>query len=229
MQITRLIFILPALLAFYTVGHAQFQEKSVEETFALPSGKKARLELKFARQIIVHTWERDELKLKKNFTFSDPELMDIHIMETIDQNDELRIQTGFAEREHRQEGYSCWSCDEQNPNRDCICFSVSYEIWLPEDATLDLETISGDIEMRGFRGPARVKSISGYLDVGLPGRAPAQLSFKSVTGEIYTDFDDITLDERSTSYSKRLNSPLNGGGPMLQLETVSGDIFFRKI
>ena len=228
MKITRLLILLPALCFGSSLLFGQYQQKSVEETYALPARKKAKLELKFARNITVHTWDRRELKLQKHFTFSDPELLDIHLMEVVESDAELTIRTGFAEREQKQQGYSCWSCHEDNEGRDCICFSVSYEVWLPGDAELDLETISGDVEMRGFTGPARVKSISGFLDVGLPGQAPAQLSFKSVTGEIYTDFD-ISLDDKSSSYSKRLNRSLNGGGPILSLETVSGDIFFRKI
>jgi len=55
------------------------------------------------------------------------------------------------------------------------------------------------------------------------------LKFRSVTGEIYTDFD-IELDENSSAYAKKLSTEINGGGAqLLSLETVSGDIFFRKI
>ena len=58
------------------------------------------------------------------------------------------------------------------------------------------------------------------------------LSVSAGTGEksnavAYTDFD-LSLDKKSTAFSKRLNTAINGGGPLIALETISGDIFLRK-
>ena len=70
---------------------------------------------------------------------------------------------------------------------------------------------------------------SGYVDVSLAAIHQTRLKFRSVTGEIYTDFD-IELDENSSAYAKKLSTDINGGGDrLLSLETVSGNIFFRKI
>jgi hypothetical protein len=60
-----------------------------------------------------------------------------------------------------------------------------------------------------------------------PASKKANLNFKSVTGEIYSDFE-VKRDGKSTSYSKHLNAPLSGGGNRVALKKVSGDIFFRK-
>ena len=43
----------------------------------------------------------------------------------------------------------------------------------------------------------------------------------------YTDFD-INKKGNLTKYSKDIKTQLNGGGPDLELETINGDIFFRK-
>ena len=92
---------------------------------------------------------------------------------------------------------------------------------------MELNSISGGIEIKGYRGAIRAKSISGFVDFSSPSSQGLDVAFKSVTGEIYTDFD-MKLDEGSTAWSKRLNRSVNGGGKKIALETVSGDIFFRK-
>jgi len=92
---------------------------------------------------------------------------------------------------------------------------------------IELNSISGGIEIKGYQGAIKAKSISGYVDFASAESTGLDLAFKSVTGEIFTDYE-LKLDENSTSWSKRLNRSLNGGGKKVSLETVSGDIYFRK-
>ena len=112
-------------------------------------------------------------------------------------------------------------------NIDCYCLRIDYEITLPAGTSLALETISGDIEIRGHNGPLRAKTISGFVDIDRLLSTAADLEFKSVTGEIYTDFD-IKLNDNSSAYSKKVAASLNGGGSSVKAESVSGDIYFRK-
>jgi hypothetical protein len=216
------------LLCLAIPAAAQYSIRTIENTYELPAGKRVDLNLKFAEMVMVGTWEGAGINLKTIIKRSDPDMDEIHQMTVQRTGDALRIETDYKMDESVWQDYRCWSCDESSAEKNCICFSVSYEIQLPADADLRLETISGDLEINGLRGPLRAKSISGFVDVSLSPRAASDLRFKSVTGEIYTDFD-IQLDENSTAYSKRLNTRLNGGGPLISLETVSGDIFFRKI
>lgn len=220
-KITLLFLFLSAALT------AQITERIIENTYDLPAGKKVILDFKFAKMVTVKTWDRNALGLKTILRRSDESMDDIHRMTVRENDNSLRINTTYDMDENRWGEYRCWDCDEGR-SEACICFSVSYEVLLPADADLELETISGDFEIRGLNGPVRAKSISGFVDFGLPEKADVDLRFRSVTGEIYTDFELISLDDSSTPYSKRLTSSLNGGGPLIALETVSGNIFFRK-
>ena len=207
---------------------AQYIEKMLEQTYKLPPNKKVDLNLKFAKTITVQNWSRDELGLKVFLQLSDPALEKVHRLSVEEQGDLLRVQTDYDLEAFKEKGEDqCWTCDEAR-NDDCICVSVRYEIHLPADAALSLETISGDIEIRGLQGSVKAKSISGFLDLGLPGDLASDLRFKSVTGEIYTDFD-LKLDQGSSPYSKKMNTEINGGGDLISLETVSGNIYFRKL
>lgn len=223
----RYCFLLIGILVFQ-IGSLNAQiEKIQDDNFKLPANKKVKLNLKFARNIKVNTWSKKELGLKTYLKMSEAEFEKIHIKEVLEQDDRLVINTDYENmRSHGK--YNCWSCDNDEYNgKECVCFETRYEILLPSDANLSLETISGNIEIKGLTGKIRAKSISGFVDVGLKPNTKSNLRFKSVTGEIYTDFN-IELDKNSSSYSKKLNTRINGGGDLVSLETVSGDIFFRK-
>lgn len=219
------------VLSFFAIAAiAQFPTKVLEDSYSLPAGKAVDLNLKFAREIKVNTWNRNELGIKTILTLSDASLQKYYTSEVREGSDALHIETGYAfdEKMKNNKNFECWNCNDEDGRPGCICLEVSYELMLPADARLTLETISGDIEIRGLNGPIRAKSISGFVDVALSARNQSSLRFRSVTGEIYSDFD-VELDKNSTSYSKRLTTSINGGGAEISLETVSGDIFFRKM
>lgn len=224
--ITTIVMIF--VLSFATAQN--YYETTFNNSYKLPANKKVSMNLKFARDIKVSVGSGNEVQLKTYLKATDEEISKMHIFEIAEDGEALQINTDykFPKNEIRKQN-NCWSCDnESGDGRKCLCLQARYEVIVPAGASIRLETISGDIEIKGLPNELYAKSISGFLDVALQSNAKADLNFKSVTGEIYTDFDNIKLDSKSTSYSKRLNAPLNGGGSKISLETVSGDIFFRK-
>lgn len=206
------------------------QVKETSQEFSLPASKKVELNLKFGNSIVVKPSSNSKLVLHTKITYSLPELVDIHEIDVDAGSDKLDIETdyNFDDLKNHDE-YHCWSCDIKSmATGKCVCLEVNYVVELPAKAILSLETISGDIELLGIDANVRAKSISGFVDLSLSQKAGASLLFKTVTGEIYTDFE-IDLTKNSTSYAKRVDTNLNGGGAEITLETVSGDIFFRKI
>ncbi|MBK7872742.1 MAG: DUF4097 family beta strand repeat protein [Saprospiraceae bacterium] len=246
-------YILITILCFCAISFTTAQdyyETTLNNTYKLPSSKRASLNLKFASDIKVSIGNSNELQLKAYIKATNEEIAKMHVTKAEEGSELLQINTdyNFPKDDNRKRN-QCWSCDNKSwDGRECLCLEVRYEVIVPKDVSLDLETIScdikvndltksmslktisGDVEtqLNDLTGDIYLKSISGAVDIAMKPSAKADLSFKSVTGEIYTDFDNIKLDGKSTSYSKKLNSSLNGGGPKVTLETVSGDIFFRK-
>lgn len=205
-------------------------EQTLDNAYKLPASKKVSLNLKFARDIKVSVGSGNEVQLKSYVKATNEEIAKVHTIEVEAGSDQLRINTDYKfPKEDNRKRNQCWSCDDKNwEGQTCLCLEVRYELIVPSGASLSLETISGDIEITGLPSELVAKSISGFVDLSLQSNAKADLNFKSVTGEIYSDFD-VKLDGKSTSYSKRLSAPINGGGARVALETVSGDIFFRKV
>jgi len=213
----------------FSIGLVAQEEKLIEQNFALPQGKKLDLELKFGSDIMIDTWDKTEVNFKAIISYNEPGIEQVHTMDVYETDNFLSITTDYDFDAHEP---SNWNCNQHNRNyynKDRYCIKVRYELTLPVNAKVRLETIAGNIEVKDFRGEMKAKSISGYVDVSLAATHQTRLKFRSVTGEIYTDFD-IELADNSSAYAKKLSTEINGGGEhLLSLETVSGDIFFRKI
>lgn len=223
--------ILTIILIFSAVlfTNAQdYYQTTLNNTYKLPASKKVSLNLKFARDIKVNIGG-NEVQLKTFLKATNEEIAKVHIIDVEESSDQLRVDTDYKfPKDDNRKRNQCWNCDGKSwDGRECLCLEVRYELIVPSSVSLTLETISGDIEIKGLPNEIYAKSISGFVDLSLNSSAKADLNFKSVTGEIYSDFD-VKLDGKSTSYSKRLSAPINGGGARVALETVSGDIFFRK-
>lgn len=96
-------------------------------------------------------------------------------------------------------------------------------------------SVSGDITVRftGMRPePSSISLVSGDLDVTMPAASKANLALRSISGEIYTDFD-LNLGKGPENMTRiggqTISGNINGGGgATLSLKTISGDIFVRK-
>ena len=95
-------------------------------------------------------------------------------------------------------------------------------------------TISGDILVRFAPlrpGPSSISTVSGDVDVSLPANTRATLKLRSISGEVYTDFDmnlGKVQDEMRHIGGQVVDGSINGGGTAMSLKTVSGDVYVRK-
>ncbi|WP_151088301.1 DUF4097 family beta strand repeat-containing protein [Hymenobacter baengnokdamensis] len=114
---------------------------------------------------------------------------------------------------------------------------------------LTAKTVSGDLLLSSLAGPVTVRSVSGdvklsnlsssaveaitvsgNVDLSWPPAQGADLSLKSITGEVYADPAVTFSNLKAHSYvGYELHGSYGSGtGPLVKLESVSGDVFFRK-
>jgi DUF4097 and DUF4098 domain-containing protein YvlB len=72
-----------------------------------------------------------------------------------------------------------------------------------------------------------VKTISGYIDLAIPASQNADIAFSTISGTIYTNHT-LSVSKNHTGIPSVIKEKLNSGGLPISLETISGDIFFRK-
>ena len=96
-------------------------------------------------------------------------------------------------------------------------FRVDFDITVPREAAVDAQTVSGDLEVRGTRGPSRIESVSG--DVGIAD-VQGPLRIKSVSGDVQaTDYVGVV---EGSSVSGDVE--IRGRARSVEFHTVSGDL-----
>lgn len=97
--------------------------------------------------------------------------------------------------------------------------SADLEIHAPGGSTLEVTTVSADIETRGITGPMRLKTVSGNIDAAGVG---GDTEMKSVSGDQRLAGGAKPIDVRSTSVSGNVTIVDVSGS--LEAVTVSGDL-----
>lgn len=203
-----------------------------EKTAPVNANEKVSFDLDIANQVIIKTWDKREAYLKATVNINDNSDNDKYRLSVeelsgtvkfeaeIEDMDKIRRTTTTSER-----GVIVRDDDR------CIHIEIDYEIYLPENISLDLETISGDIEIFGQEGPMKIKTISGFIDIAIPEDLDADFEMETITGEM---FSDLNIDIEGEMENMRffpggdVEATLNRGGNLFRLETISGDIYLRK-
>jgi lia operon protein LiaG len=98
---------------------------------------------------------------------------------------------------------------------------------------LVVSTISGDIDVSFSElskdKPVSLAAISGEIDITIPSKSGVDLEMKTITGNLYSDFDFSAPDKGIKQVGgSKITSKLNGGGSSLKITNISGNIFLRK-
>lgn len=79
--------------------------------------------------------------------------------------------------------------------------------------------------------PSSINVVSSDVDITLPKNTKANLKMKSISGEIYTNFELEYEDKeglRRMGGGNEIKSKINGGGVSLDLKSISGNVYLRK-
>lgn len=227
-------------VALMTGARPAAAQKIIEKTAAVAAGQPVVLELKFANAIRIRPATDQQLHLRATVNINQNRLNDalqltlsqtaggVTVAADLDKKALEAAQPGDCPTNGSDFVYSG---SGRHGNRAPVCTDINYDIALPPGADLRVNTISGDIEVVGLTGPLQAKTISGNVDVSWPPAKGAALALKTITGEVYTD-QEVAFENREEHpiVGYQLRGALAGGnGPMLKLESISGDVFFRKL
>jgi DUF4097 and DUF4098 domain-containing protein YvlB len=113
-------------------------------------------------------------------------------VETASQPKEVSMKTDFDQeliKQGKRENCQGNHYTQYNKDGNMVCSQIDYEVFLPHQATLKVETISGNIHIQDADDAVYAKSISGFVDMNWSGSKGANVSMKSITGELYSDLD----------------------------------------
>lgn len=210
----------------------------IEKSAPVGAGQSVALELKFASSIRVRPATDGQLRVRATVSINQNKLNDafsmrlteagstVTVAADLDKNRLAQAQPGDCPDSTSHSYYGDWKKGRPAP----VCADLTYDVTLPAGTALRITTIDGNIDVQGLTGELQAKSISGFVDVSWPAARGASVALKTISGEVYTDQD--------VAFSNRRDNPIvgyevkgtlaGGSGPALRLESISGDVFFRR-
>ncbi|GAB3722853.1 DUF4097 family beta strand repeat-containing protein [Spirosoma lituiforme] len=213
-----------------------FGQKIIEKTLPVASGQLVNLNLKFADSIRVRYWDKPTALVRIAVTINGDKLNDALLVTSGSTTDEVSLQTDFDQELIKQGKPE--DCPNQrhawNNGRDgvryTLCSEINYQVFLPRQARLNLETINGNIDIQGATASVSAKTISGFVDMNWPKAKGADVAMKTITGEVYSNLsiDFKGKKEKNPIVGYLLEGTLHGGGPAVRLESISNNIYLRE-
>lgn len=199
------------LLAF--VAAPALADQKFEEKFdkTLPLAKTGKLTLSnISGQIEILTWKEAQVKieaLKVSKASSLEKAKENAAKVTIDVTGAADLVSVETQYPKRTGGF--WGGDSIN-------VSVDYKVWIPEQAAVELKSVSGDVHVAPIAGAAKVKCVSGNVELG--GAAGADIDL--VSGDL------ILAKIAGDVYIKAVSGNIEASGVngSVKVEAVSGDI-----
>ena len=209
-------------------------QKQVEESISLKKTDEITMKFDFAENIELKTWNKDEVYVKVSVNINDNQDNDKFSIKVERSSNEVRIEEKISDMKSIQGKRVLYDEEGNKVITNChVSMDLFYEIYLPANANIKLETISGNIEGRSLLGELDLNTISGDIDLSLANNTRANLEFSTISGEMYSDYDFPAKSKKGKykHHFAKMNfeHELNGGGRDVQLKTISGNIYFRKL
>jgi hypothetical protein len=203
--------------------------KTLSETFKKQMTFQAGNLLSLTNQngdVQISTWNRNEIEIiayKKVRASSSEEaekMMQYLQIKIYEHEDEIEIETKHPSRNGRSGGFFDWLFGRGNGNS----YSVEYEIKIPENADLNIQTTNGNINVASITGRLRLETTNGIIRAD---EITGLLRCHTTNGDIKVAIRKITREDemhfKTTNGSIRLYLPEEFAG-YVDLNTTNGNI-----
>lgn len=195
---------------------AQLQAQQIIEKHINFSGKESiSLKIQIADSINILTWNKNEVYVKASVNINDNKDNEGYQTSFDETGNSVSVNASFKENYFR------------GKNNCCNESEIYWQIYVPDKTRFMVESINANITISGQTTEMKVKSISGYIDLAVPASRQADVEFSTISGRMYSNHN-LALNKKHEGMPSKIYDKLNNGGPPIKLETISGDIYFRK-
>lgn len=247
----RYLFFIGLLLTFSNLT----AQKKVTKTVKSKNVENVYVHLKFANNIVVKNWNKNEIYVEATVNLDENKHNDYFSLKTDNVGGLLKINSDYGDYFKKYRSYYSHKHphkhddkDDKKEDDDYHTHShsniVNYVIYVPKKTELKVKSISGNVETENYAGilnldlisgnitvkkhskDMRLKTISGDIDIFV---SDAKFEAKTLTGGIYSDLDIDFNKNKKKGYGSKIVATIKKGTASLKLNTISGDIFLRKI
>jgi hypothetical protein len=220
------------LIALLCIGSlATRAQKIIEKHIPFSPKNFVSMNFQISDSIHIITWKKDEVYIRSSIDVNDNQNNDDYKM-VFDEtgstvNVSAKLETDNIRRSRKDSG-------NHDENCCCCCNNVRtkifHEVYVPENVDFSVETINGNIIIAGNTAEIRARSISGFIDLAIAPDRKAEVKMHTITGTMYSNIDLLPASRHIKQVGGgSISAELNGGGSKsIDLQTISGNIFFRK-
>jgi hypothetical protein len=202
------------IIGMLCYGTIQAQQK-IEKHLNFSGKTDVELSIQIADSINIMPWNKNEVYVEASVNINDNTDNEAYLTSFEETGNCVKVNARFKENYFKEKKDCCNKSD------------IWWRVYIPEHSNVSVETINADMTVRGETGKMNLKSISGFIDMAIPEKRSANLDFSTISGTIYSDLD-LKPENTRSGVPVKIRDKLNNGGPEIKLETISGDIFFRK-
>ncbi len=202
------------------------------------------VEVKFANQIEVKTWDQSKVYFKADITTKDGKFLDKYEL-NIDEGSNIISIVSKAES-YFKAYHDDWN--KRNPNKkeryyfnSENMYTFNYVLYVPQNAKFKISSINGDLKSDIIEGEFEADLINGNIDIAkysgnldlstINGEIDlkmvnAKLSAETIHGDIYAD-EKLKFTSANRYVGQKIAGVLGTGSNRLQLNTINGNMYLR--
>lgn len=217
-------------------------QKIIEKNFNY-SGQTIELDVKFAHQIEVKTWDKSTIYFKADITTEDGKFIDLYKLDIDESSSSLLIASDA--KPIFKAFHDEWN--KNNPGKERRyyykgdTYEFNYVLYVPKGATFKVSSINGDlksdiiegdftadlingdIDISKYDGDMDLQTINGEIDLVMKN---AKLTAETIHGNIYADEDmQLTISDRYVG--QKVQGSFDNASNSLTLNTINGNMYLR--
>lgn len=196
--------------------------------------KQVSFNFSYAEDINIHFGEYDSLEIQAIVQTNNRQYIDKYNLNIIDSNSNgIFIESKYDESMIKKAKINSddSSCNVQN--KDVLCIKELYDIYIPKQIAISVNTLSGNINITNVNSEVSLKTLAGDIDIGIKKEQNFDIECVSLIGQLYSDINHLTLvqnnnESSSVESQKHYKGKIGSGGKDLKLETLTGNIYLRE-
>ncbi len=218
-------------------------QKVVEKTFNY-SNQFIDLDVKFASDIEVKTWDKSTVYFKADITTEDGKFLDLYKLD-IDENSSSISITSEAEALFKA-FYDEWNKNAPEGKKRYYhtndTYKFDYVLYVPKNAEFKVSSINGDlkagiiegdftadlingnIDIEKYEGNMDLKTINGEIDLVMNN---SRLVAETIHGNIYAD-EKLDLKVTDRHVGQKVEGSFDNARYRLELNTINGNMYLRQ-
>ena len=203
------------LVVFWMCFATSQAQQIIEKHIDFSEKESISMKIQIADSINIQTWNKNEVYIKASVNVNENKDNEAYMTSFDDSGKTILVKANFKDNYFKGKKNCCNETD------------IFWQIYVPEKTKFSVETIDANVTITGQTTEMNVKSISGYIDLAEPAGKHADIDFSTISGRMYSNHE-LALNKTHSGIPLKINEKLNNGGDPIKLETISGDIYFRK-